>query len=350
MMTPFVLRRRKIHVLKDLPTKTRRVEYCGMHPAQKVLYEDILAKQAEQIAARARGEETDASGNVMMQLRKAASHPLLFRRLYDHVTLEKMSKLIMREEKFSTPEHSREAILEDMTYMWDFTLHKLCVEYLSISRFALQEQEWMQAGKVEALKRLLPEMKARGDRVLLFSFFTMMLDVLEPVLDELGVTYMRLDGSTKVDERQDMIDQFHKEEDITVFLLSTKAGTPPASHARTDLGGFGINLACANVVIIFDGSFNPHDDKQAEDRAHRVGQTREVTVIRLVTKDTIEEHILHLANTKLALDQEMSTEEEEKAEKEGEKFVARMLIGKNGEDTPLNGSTVPSRVVTPALQ
>jgi SWI/SNF-related matrix-associated actin-dependent regulator of chromatin subfamily A containing DEAD/H box 1 len=119
------------------------------------------------------------------------------------------------------------------------------------------------------------------------------------------------------------------------------------------LGGFGINLACANVVIIFDGSFNPHDDKQAEDRAHRVGQTRDVTVIRLVVRDTIEEHILHLANTKLALDQEMSqatnVEDEEKAEREGEKFVARMLMGKSGEDTPATGSAAPSRVVTPAL-
>src|SRR5579859_3110685 len=121
------------------------------------------------------------------------------------------------------------------------------------------------------------------------------------------------------------------------------------------VGGFGINLACANVVIIFDGSFNPHDDKQAEDRAHRVGQTRDVTVIRLVTKNTIEEHILHLANTKLALDQEMSTTndvsevDEEKAEQAGEKFVASMLIGKEGEDTPA-GSVVPSRVVTPALR
>src|SRR5271169_4387405 len=121
-----------------------------------------------------------------------------------------------------------------------------------------------------------------------------------------------------------------------------------------DIGGFGINLACANVVIIFDGSFNPHDDKQAEDRAHRVGQTRDVAVIRLVVKDTIEEHILKLAYTKLALDQEMSTttetaDDEEKAEREGEKFVARMLIGKCGEDTPsVAGSTVPSRVVTPA--
>lgn len=126
----------------------------------------------------------------------------------------------------------------------------------------------------------------------------------------------------------------------------------PLIKCSLTIGGFGINLACANVVIIFDGSFNPHDDKQAEDRAHRVGQTRDVTVIRLVVKDTIEEHILHLANTKLVLDQEMSgarLEDDEKAERDGEKFVARMLIGKSGEDTPASGSNVPSRVVTPAL-
>ena len=88
-----------------------------------------------------------------------------------------------------------------------------------------------------------------------------------------------------------------------------------------------------------------------------MGQTRDVTVIRLVVKDTIEEYILKLANTKLALDQEMSSqgntiieevpEDEEKAEENGEKFVARMLIGKSGEDTPVTGSSVPSRVVTP---
>src|SRR5205807_5062185 len=88
------------------------------------------------------------------------------------------------------------------------------------------------------------------------------------VLSTLGVEFLRIDGSTPVDMRQDMIDQYHEEEDIMTFLLSTKAG------------GFGINLACANKVIIFDSSFNPHDDAQASDRAHRVGQTREVEVIR----------------------------------------------------------------------
>src|SRR5271154_161059 len=92
------------------------------------------------------------------------------------------------------------------------------------------------------------------------------------------------------------------------YLLKLVSPLPRSRALNLELmvGGFGINLACANVVIIFDGSFNPHDDKQAEDRAHRVGQTRDVTVVRLVVKDTIEEHILHLANTKLVLDQEMS--------------------------------------------
>lgn len=218
-----------MHVLKDLPKKHHRVEYCEMRPEQREIYEEILAKQKDQIAARARGEIPAQKDeyNVLMQLRKAASHPLLFRRIYDDEKIGGMSKEIMREEKYGTPEHSREAIFEDMQYMWDFTLHRLCLEHPSIARFALSNEEWMMAGKVDVLKRLLPDMKARGDRVLLFSFFTMVLDILERVLDSLEVQYMRLDGSTKVDERQEMIDQFHEEEDITVFLLSTKAGMIP---------------------------------------------------------------------------------------------------------------------------
>jgi SWI/SNF-related matrix-associated actin-dependent regulator of chromatin subfamily A containing DEAD/H box 1 len=226
MMTPFVLRRRKIHVLKDLPKKHHQIECCEMHPEQRLIYDEILQKQKDQIAARARGELPSVrdGNNVLMQLRKAASHPLLFRRIYNDQKIKTMSKEIMKEEKFGTPEHSQEVIREDMSYMWDFTLHRLCLENNSISRFALNKEEWMQAGKIDVLKRLLPKMKARGDRVLLFSFFTMMLDILEKVLDSLGIQYMRLDGQTKVDERQDMIDQFHEEDDVTVFLLSTKAG------------------------------------------------------------------------------------------------------------------------------
>jgi SWI/SNF-related matrix-associated actin-dependent regulator 1 of chromatin subfamily A len=125
MMTPFVLRRRKIHVLKDLPKKHHRVEYCEMRPQQRLIYEEIVQKQRDQITSRARGEipSRDAN-NVLMQLRKAASHPLLFRKIYTDSKIRTMSKEIMKEQKYASPEHSREAIFEDMSYMWDFTLHK----------------------------------------------------------------------------------------------------------------------------------------------------------------------------------------------------------------------------------
>lgn len=115
----------------------------------------------------------------------------------------------------------------------------------------------MNSGKVNALKGILPEKIKNGEKVLIFSQFTKMLDILEMVMGTLGIKYLRLDGETKVMERQSMIDEFNQDESISVFLLSTKAG------------GFGINLTSANVVILYDLDFNPQNDRQAEDRAHR---------------------------------------------------------------------------------
>ena len=146
----------------------------------------------------------------------------------------------------------------------------------------------MKAGKVEALKRILPAALERGDRVLLFSQFTQVLDILEAVLDTMGVRYLKLTGQTNVSDRQAIVDQFYDDPGIGVFLLSTRAG------------GLGLNLAAANIVIMWDMDFvrrsneteltaqNPHNDKQAEDRAWRIGQTRDVHVIRFITRGTIE--------------------------------------------------------------
>ncbi len=109
-------------------------------------------------------------------------------------------------------------------------------------------------------------MKERGDRVLMFSQFTMVMDIMEQYLRVRGHTYLRLDGSTPVQECQYMIDQFNRDDSIFIFILSTKAG------------GLGINLTAANTVILHDIDFNPYNDKQAEDRCHRVGQDRPVHV------------------------------------------------------------------------
>lgn len=327
MMTPFVLRRRKDQVLQHLPEKSHVIEYCDMSDSQKAIYTELEDKRAaiaraklenrkdEEKSAKTKEQEKEM-GNILMQLRKAAMHPLLFRRIYDDKKIRKMTKEIMKEECYQ--EANEDYIFEDMQYMSDFELNRLCEKFSNtIGHHRLTEDKWMDSGKVKKLAAVLKEMKADGNRVLIFSQFTQMLDILERVLNSIDVSFLRLDGQTPVEVRQDMIDKFHEETDITAFLLSTKAG------------GFGINLACANRVVIFDLSFNPQDDKQAEDRAHRVGQTREVSVMRLITKQTIEESILALANTKLELDKSISEDDAKKAEEANELVMTKMLFGED---------------------
>ncbi len=245
MMTPFVLRRKKHQVLKHLPQKHRRVEYCELSLSQEDLYTMNQARVSRLMASREAGEKTgNETANIMMDLRKASIHPLLSRRLYDDETIAKMSKACLREDAYA--ESNVDLVFEDMTVMTDMELQRFCENHpKTMTPFRLVNDEWMDSGKVKVLSELLKKYKANGDRVLVFSQFVMVMDILEAVMETLDMRYFRLDGSTKIDERQDMIDQFYKEPEITVFLLSTKAG------------GAGINLACANKVVIFDSSFNP---------------------------------------------------------------------------------------------
>lgn len=320
MMTPFILRRYKKDVLDDLPPKKYRIDYVELTGLQKEIYDEQLSLTRKALEAKAvNGEmvpkDMKSAVNTMMQLRKCANHPMLFRKRYDDRLIKKVARNILQEDIFK--ESDEKLVIEDMEVMTDFEINRLCIRYPKINQFVLEEEPWMDACKVQHLKKILPDMQKNGDRVLLFSQFTQTLDILEEVLNTMSIAFFRLDGSTDVSSRQDMIDQFYEEPDVTVFLLSTKAG------------GFGINLACANVVIIYDSSFNPHDDKQAEDRAHRVGQKREVQIIRIVARDTIEEHIVRLANTKLTLDLSVSGDleaAERVVEETCEKKVAATLI------------------------
>jgi SWI/SNF-related matrix-associated actin-dependent regulator 1 of chromatin subfamily A len=218
---------------------------------------------------------------------------MLFRRIYTDKLIAKMARDCLKEPELAGKEY--QYVLEDMEVYSDFMLHSFCKKYpQTMGKYTMQKDEWMNSGKVQALSALLLRFREAGDRVLVFSQFTMVLDILEAVMETLTMQYFRLDGQTPIDERQDMIDQFYEEKDVTVFLMSTKAG------------GMGINLACANKVVIFDQSFNPQEDMQAENRAHRVGQQRPVEVIRLVTRGTIEEQIHALGETKLTLDERVS--------------------------------------------
>jgi SWI/SNF-related matrix-associated actin-dependent regulator 1 of chromatin subfamily A len=323
MLTPFVLRRKKAQVLKHLPPKVNRVEYTTLHDAQKEIYDGHLDQARERARIRVEGGKIPKSdeNNPLMQLRKAAIHPLLFRRHFTNAKIEKMADILRKKEPGYFPStQERKHLIMEMRGGSEFWLHTWCMLYPSIASYDIPDLAWMDSGKVDSLVKLVKTYKENGDRVLIFSQFALVLDILESVLNTSLIHFTRIDGSTKIDERQSLIDTFRDDETITAFLLTTKAG------------GTGINLMYANKVIIFDGSFNPQDDRQAENRAHRVGQTRDVEVVRLVTKGTVEEQIFALGQSKLLLDGRVAGDGEDDKQmlEAGEKAVAKMLLEGTG--------------------
>lgn len=145
-------------------------------------------------------------------------------------------------------------------------------------------------GKLQKLAQLLRNLKDGGHRALIFTQMTKVLDILELFLNYHGYLYMRLDGATKIEDRQILTERFNSDPRITVFILSSRSG------------GLGINLTGADTVIFYDSDWNPAMDKQCQDRCHRIGQTRDVHIYRLVSENTIESNILKKANQKRELD------------------------------------------------
>eukprot|EP01047_Picozoa_sp_COSAG01_P023476 COSAG01_NODE_1421_length_10362_cov_10.007113_8_plen_1396_part_00 len=144
-------------------------------------------------------------------------------------------------------------------------------------------------GKLQMLDKLLRQLKNNGHRCLLFTQMSKMLDVMEHFLNLYGYTYLRLDGSTKPDDRQRLMDRFNGDPRFFIFILSTRSG------------GVGINLTGADTVIFYDSDWNPSMDAQAQDRCHRIGQTREVHIYRLISEHTVEENILAKSKQKANL-------------------------------------------------
>lgn len=290
LMRPFLLRRLKKDVLQQLPTKHEEVRPCTMTPYQHACYVNLVAALSKEFKE---SNEAQSSGMVM-KLRRASNHPLLLRNHYNQEKLRTMSQVLLREPTYH--DANVDYIFQDMEVMSDFELHNLCCKFDVLHEYKLDDEKIVDSGKFMELDSLLKEHQEKQNRVLIFSQFTMMLDILEVYLDIRGHKWLRLDGSTSVGDRQDLIDQFNEDDSILVFLLSTRAG------------GLGINLTSANVVIIHDLDFNPYNDKQAEDRCHRLGQQKDVFIIKLISKGTIDEGILAVAKEKLRLEKDITEE------------------------------------------
>jgi len=179
-------------------------------------------------------------------------------------------------------------------------------------------------GKLQALDRLLRKLQAGGHRALIFTQMTKVLDILEKFLNIHGHKYLRLDGATKVEQRQILTDRFNHDDRILCFILSTRSG------------GLGINLTGADTVIFYDQDWNPAMDKQCQDRCHRIGQTRDVHIYRLVSEHTIEANILRKASQKQMLD-DVVIQEGEFTTDYFNKLTVRDVIGDADADADGSG-------------
>ncbi|KAL7820402.1 helicase [Trichoderma aethiopicum] len=294
ILEPFILQRRKDQVLSDMPRKVCTVVHCDMPQEQKEVYdeyEELFKMEPSQRTARgSRGRQNDQN-NVWIQLRKAALHPLLFRRQFTDDKVTEMAKILMdRLPQSELHQPDIKHLIQELKNSSDFELHLWCRDYPRLLKdFDIPASTELESGKIRKLLELLKQYQENGDRVLVFSKFSRIIELLQEVLARQGIDHRVLMGNTNVSERQTLIDEFNQDTSIPAFLLTTGAG------------GTGINLTSANKVIIFDQSDNPQDDIQAENRAHRLGQKRDVEVIRLISTHTIEELIYKACQKKIEL-------------------------------------------------
>ncbi|KAL7927463.1 SNF2 family N-terminal domain-containing protein [Trichoderma austrokoningii] len=325
ILEPFILQRRKDQVLSDIPRKICNVVHCDLPEAQKEVYdeyEEVFKMEPSQRGAReSRGRQNDQN-NVWIQLRKAALHPLLFRRHFTDKMVTEMAKILMdRVDQSELHQPDIKHLVQELKNSSDFELHLWCRDYPRLlKQFDIAPTAALESGKVRKLMELIEQYQKNGDRVLVFSKFSRIIELLQEVLAHHDIDYRVLAGDTKVADRQPLIDEFNQDHGIPVFLLTTGAG------------GTGINLTSANKVIIFDQSDNPQDDIQAENRAHRFGQKRDVEVIRLIASHTIEELIykacqkkIELANKVTGVADETEAEMSKNLEQEVRKMVQEQM-------------------------
>ncbi|KAG0361518.1 hypothetical protein BG005_008108 [Podila minutissima] len=246
VLRPFLLRRIKSDVEKSLLPKKEINLYVGLTAMQRKWYQRILEKDIDAVngAGANKREGKTRLLNIVMQLRKCCNHPYLFDGAEPG-------------PPYTTDQH----IIDN-------------------------------AGKMVVLDKLLKRMREQGSRVLLFSQMSRVLDILEDYCVFRGYEYCRIDGQTGHEDRVAAIDEYNKPDSSKfIFLLTTRAG------------GLGINLVTADIVILYDSDWNPQVDLQAQDRAHRIGQKKQVYVFRFVTENGIEEKVLERAAQKLRLDQ-----------------------------------------------
>ncbi|XP_071467179.1 lymphoid-specific helicase isoform X2 [Marmota flaviventris] len=301
ILTPFLLRRLKSDVALEVPPKREVIVYAPLSKKQEVFYTAIVNRTIANMFGTSEKETVELSptGRPKRRTRKSINYSKI-----DNFPNE-LEKLISQIQ----PEVDRERTVVEVNSPIEsevnlklqnimMLLRKCCnhpylIEYPIdpvTQEFKIDEELVTNSGKFLILDRMLPELKKRGHKVLLFSQMTRMLDILMDYCHLRNFNFSRLDGSMSYSEREENMHSFNTDPDVFIFLVSTRAG------------GLGINLTAADTVIIYDSDWNPQSDLQAQDRCHRIGQTKPVVVYRLVTANTIDQKIVERAAAKRKLE------------------------------------------------
>ncbi|KAJ2713143.1 DNA repair protein rhp26 [Coemansia spiralis] len=262
LIEPHLLRRLKRDVARDLPKKTEQVLFCRLTPMQRTAYASFLRS----------GEMERILGGKLQMLfgvdvaRKVCDHP-------DLLLLSKLPSAAVthREAVGRAPRGDDSGASSDEGSESD--------DAVSPDHLPEDYGDWRKSGKMSIMHALLEMWKPQGHKVLIFSQTRQMLDIIERMALGMALDYRRMDGTTPIQHRTALVDEYNRTPSIFVFLLTTK------------VGGLGINLTGADRVILFSPDWNPSSDSQARERAWRLGQRRDVAIYRLMTAGTIEEKI-----------------------------------------------------------
>ncbi|KAK3908753.1 Lymphoid-specific helicase, partial [Frankliniella fusca] len=295
ILSPFMLRRVKSEVKLNLPPKKEIIVYAPMTPIQLELYRAVLDYNLNVLSAKKDEENIILEKRACTTTKKYYNLNELFR-AEDELEAAgpaEDKKMLVVEDKENHKFAIRVKMQNTGMMLRKIVNHPYLVQYPlepGTAYARIDEDLVKTSGKLLVLDAMLTRLKERGHKVLLFSTFTSLIDILEDYLSLRSYRYVRLDGSTKIEDRQIAIKEFNFDPDLFLFLISTRAG------------GLGINLASADTVILFDSDWNPQVDLQAQDRCHRIGQTRPVVVYRFVTAGTVDERIVVRAAAKRKLE------------------------------------------------
>lgn len=265
-ISPYMLRRVKEDVAKDIPAKEETLIDVELTSIQKQYYRAIFEHNHSFLNIGTTRNTAPKLMNIQMELRKCCNHPFLLDGIEQRETEKQHLELLQAGALDNKSPEEIQLMLNERCYIES-------------------------SGKMVLLDKLLPKLREEGHKVLIFSQMVKMLDFLAEYCEFRNFKFERLDGRVRGNERQKAIDRFETEEDSFLFMLSTRAG------------GVGINLTAADTCIIFDSDWNPQNDVQAQARCHRIGQTKPVRIYRLITSRSFETEMFDRASKKLGLEQ-----------------------------------------------